>query len=117
MVENIFDLDKIKAVDEVTERLVRSHGVLVLSDSVAWFYKYKGDIYVLPPEVEEPSSFESALERAVIEAGFDTEELRHCLQELYECLYLRMLNDPIKGFTEKEWRACQVAKRLLGLDG
>lgn len=64
-----------------------------------------------------PSPLEADLERAVIEAGFATEPLRHCIQELYECLYLRMLDDGMQGFSEKEWQACQEAKRLLGLVG
>jgi hypothetical protein len=60
--------------------------------------------------------FEAFAERAVIEAGFATEPLRHCVAEMYECLYIRMLNDP-HGFTEKEWRAVTSAKELLGLNG
>lgn len=59
---------------------------------------------------------EACADRAVIEAGFATEPLRHCVAEMYECLYTRMLNDP-HGFTEKEWRAVTSAKELLGLNG
>lgn len=64
---------------------------------------------------QEYITVENILDRAVLEAGFATEPLRHCLKELYECLYLRMLSDGEHGFTEKEWQACQDAKKLLGL--
>lgn len=65
--------------------------------------------------IDEALSKQQEIHEAVLLAGFATEPLRHCLQELYECLYVRMLNDPLKGFTDKEWEACREAKRLLGI--
>jgi hypothetical protein len=74
-------------------------------------------LYIFDSDIEEElvePTFDSILERAVLEAGFNTEELRHCIKELHECLYLRMLTVQTP-FTDKEWEACQEAKRLLGL--
>jgi hypothetical protein len=86
----------------------------------AWFYEYGDAIYILPPEntenTDEPSSFGDAIARAVIEAGFATEELRHCIRELYECLYLRMLYDSSCP-SPKEHDAMDDARRFLGLSG
>ena len=73
---------------------------------------------VLPEHItaDDPPTVESPLDRAVREAGFATEPLRHCIRELYECLYLRMLfesNCP----SQKEHDAMQDARRFLGLSG
>lgn len=131
-VENIFGRDHIQACDEATERLVRSHGVLVHSDSVAQFYRWRDRVYVFPPEVEEPPTvdwdsiradhldavaYQMDVQQAVIEAGFATEPLRHALEELYRVMYKRMLGDGLKGFTEEEWSALRNAKHKLGLSG
>ena len=130
--ENIFDLDRIQACDEATERLVRNHGVLVHSDSVTQFYRWGDRIYVFPAEVEEPPTvdwdsrradhldavaYQMDVQQAVVEAGFATEPLRHALEELYRVMYKRMLGDGLKGFTEEEWCALRNAKRKLGLSG
>lgn len=123
---DVFDLSRIRAVDEVLSDIARSHGVLCYADDVMHVYKWKDGLYILPPEntenteeqdlcLQEPSSFEDALDRAVIEAGFATEPLRHALHELYECLYVRMLSDGMKGFTQREYDAVLNAKELLGL--
>lgn len=119
---DVFDLSRIRAVDEVLSDIARSHGVLCYADDVMHVYKWKDGLYILPPEntentenTEEPSSFEDTLDRAVIEAGFATEPLRHALHELYECLYVRMLSDGMKGFTQREYDAVLNAKELLGL--
>jgi hypothetical protein len=122
---------RIRAVDEVLSDLARSDGVLCYADDVMHVYKWKDRLYILPslaetdlpPEItentedqcQEPSSFEDALDRAVIEAGFATEPLRHALHELYECLYVRMLADGMKGFTQREYDAVLNAKELVGL--
>lgn len=115
MADDIFpDLNRIKACDEVLSDQVRRHGVLYYADEHYTMYMYKGDIHVLPP-LEDPSTVYWDLDMAVREAGFSTEELRHCLQELYECLYVRMLEDGMRGFSQREYDAVLKAKELLGL--
>lgn len=97
-------------IDEELSNRVLSDGVLFYQDENYGMYMLDGIIYVL-----EPSTFESTLERAVLEAGFATEPLRFALQQCYECLYVRMLSDGMTGFTQKEWDAVHRAKELLGL--
>lgn len=113
MVESIFPNLDPERFDEIIADLVREAGVLVFSDSVMSIWDLNGDKYILPP-VEDAPAFDDILERAVLEAGFATEPLRHCLQELFECMYLRMLEDGMRGFSEREWRAVLEAKELLG---
>lgn len=113
MVESISPNLEPKQLDEIIADLVREAGVLVFSDSVMSIWELYGDKYILPP-VEDAPAFDDILERAVLEAGFATEPLRHCLQELFECMYLRMLEDGMRGFSEREWRAVLEAKELLG---
>ncbi len=74
-----------------------------------------GVILVGPAPEEEAAPVQSCCDRAVIEAGFATEPLRHLVSELYGMLYLRMLRDPVRGFSDAEWEACQEARRALGL--
>ena len=102
--------ESIETYDEELRDQVLRDGTLFHADDEWYMFMYDGAIYAL-----DASSFENALDTAVLEAGFATEPLRHCLQELYECLYVRMLNDPVKGFSNKEWEACRTAKKLLGL--
>lgn len=78
-----------------------------MDNEYAFFRLGTGDLVVAPV------SF--IFDRAVREAGFATEPLRHLVAELYSCLYLRMLEDPVRGFTHQEWEACQEAREVLGL--
>lgn len=102
--------DYLSSADEELCDEVRRKGVLFYQDEHYAMYRYRNIIYLL-----EPSSFEDTLDRAVLEAGFKTEPLRHALHELYECLYVRMLSDGMTGFTQREYNAVLKAKELLGL--
>lgn len=95
--------------EELRDKVLRD-GVLFYQNEEWAMYMYKGAVYLL-----EPSTFDSELQRAVIEAGFATEPLRHAIKELYECMYLRMMADGMRGFSEREWQAVLRAKELLGL--
>jgi hypothetical protein len=104
-------------MDEATCDLVRSCGVLSFADENIEVYRLvDGTLCFLPPTVHNTD--EAAVHVAVVEAGFATEELRSCIKDLYECLYVRMLQEPAScsWFTDKEWEACKSAKHLLGLD-
>lgn len=102
--------DYLTTCDPELSDLVREKGELFYQDEHWAMYRWKNFIYLL-----EPSTVEDPLDRAVREAGFATEELRHCLQEVYECLYMRFCADGMTGFTHREYEAVLEAKRLLGL--
>lgn len=59
-----------------------------------------------------PAPVQSCCDRAVIEAGFATEPLRHCVTELLGLLTDRM-SDGVKGFTHAEWIAVRNARELI----
>lgn len=90
------------------------------SDDTYRFYDVDGKILVASAQSAAPDCFayvkaDAAVDRAVREAGFATEPLRHLVEQLYQMLYLRMLNDPVRGFTNMEWEVCCEAREVLGL--